>query len=186
MGYIALALPALIGGGAAAYGANKQSEASEAATRAQERIANRQLEMQQPYTEAGTNALGQLEEFSETPYTENPAYQLQSEQLSKAINRALAARGMARSSPALNMLGEQERMLGAQFSGQQLGVTQNLASMGQGGAQASTNILGNLGQSQSRNILSQGDITAGTAGGLGALPMQGMNTYMYGKAAGVF
>jgi hypothetical protein len=157
----------------------------------------------------------QLAAYTQQPLEENPAYQWQLGQAEEAINQAMAARGLHSSRPAINELANQRRALAGQFAqqrynrlGQQYNMLQGtranqfnrlaqLANVGQAGVAQSTqaagqfannmsNIYGQLGQARAQNAMRQGNIAANTIGQISSLPMQGMQTYMYGKSAGVF
>lgn len=90
-----------------------------------------------PYRQAGMGALNELEsadptggagEFMDTLKNfgqnfqfdpNNPAYQLKLEETNKAINQALASRGMWNSRPGLNLLAENERnVLASEYENQ--------------------------------------------------------------------
>lgn len=118
----------------------------------------------------------------------SPMYTWQQEQGERAINRALAARGLYNSSAALNQLSDFNRALGAEESERQYGRLMDLTNIGRGAATQSGaaaantgNALAGLYQAQG-NALAQGQLAAGQARGsmyanLGAMPMNLYNTY---------
>lgn len=124
------------------------------------------------------------------------------------INQELAGRGMTQSTPGMSNLAqgmsrERYNRIGNLYNMAQ-GVRQNrfnrlgqMANIGQGAAAQTSaaagqfgrsmgNIYGQLGQARARNALRRGNMQARMWGQMGSLPMRGMQTYMYGKQAGVF
>lgn len=168
----------------------------------------------------------QMRTQTEQPLEESPYYQWRSDETEEAISQAMAARGMQRSTPAVEMIGDQQRALTGEMTqnrynrlGQMYnmaqGVRQNqfnqlaqLANIGQGGAAQTQQALGQYaqgaggalrsgatgaanamaraGQARAQGIRQQGNIRGNMISQLGAMPMRGLQTYMMGKASGVF
>lgn len=89
-------------------------------------------------------------------YEESPVYKLQQEQMTRNINRALAARGLQQGAAGAAVLGEAERGLSAQEAEKsygrlmdqvQIGLGYQPTSTGATGAAQMANLYGNLGSS---------------------------------------
>jgi hypothetical protein len=107
--------------------ANTQADASDRATAAQQQALDRQLEMQRPFTEAGTTAVNQLsamtqpggtatQDFSYAPfnYQADPGYQFRLDQGLKTMNATAAARGGLMSGAALKAGQQYGQSMGSQ------------------------------------------------------------------------
>jgi len=209
---IIMGIGAAIGLGVGALGgylgSKKQAKASERAATSQSQALMRgqdiqkemwlkALELGKPYRELGYGVLPQLNALATGDITQSPEYQWRLGQGEEAINRAMAARGIQFSSPAINALAKYTGGLTSEMAGNQFNRLTQLANLGQGAtAQAvggagqyggnMANLYGNIGQVQGQNLMNQGNIQANMWGNLGAMPMNAFNTYSLGKMAGVF
>jgi len=156
-----------------------------------------------------------LAQFTGGPLQEDPYYQWRQSEGENAINRAMAARGLQSSRPAINELSDYTRALTGEMTnrrynrlGQQYNMAQGarsnqynrlsqMANLGQGatsqGVQAAgqfgtnmANMYNQMGQAQAQGAMRQGNIQANMWSNLGAMPMNALSTYTTGKAAGVF
>lgn len=90
---------AVLGAAASQSAASKQARAAQAAQDAQERMFNRQVELQEPWRQAGVNALAKLQGMADyTPFgmdqfQQDPGYAFRLSQGQKALERSAAARG---------------------------------------------------------------------------------------------
>jgi hypothetical protein len=194
---------ALISSQAAKKAAGQQAAASQAATDAQERMFERQVELQEPWRKAGEESLNRLTEglkpggefgvrFTDRPFTADPGYAFRLSEGLKALDRTAAARGGLLSGATLK---------GAQQYGQDLASQeyqnafnryyaertnmlqplQSLAGVGQTSANTLTNAAGQFGSQIGSNIIGAGNAAAaGTVGTANAISQgvgQGVNFY---------
>jgi len=194
----AIAGSAVIG----AYGANKaasaQERASREATAAQERMFNRQVELQEPFRQAGVNALPELVEASRyTPFgmeqfQADPGYGFRLKEGLRALENSAAARGGLLSGNTMRGLTRYGQELGSQeftnaFNRYQaeraarLNPLQSLTGMGQTTATNIAGQAGQLGQAMGANIIGAGNARAsgymGTANAISNALGQGLNYY---------
>jgi hypothetical protein len=185
-----------------AYGANRaaraQRDAAEAGAAAQERMFNKQVELQEPWRKVGMNALPELIQASKyTPfnydmYQQDPGVAFRLKTGIDALDRTAAARG--------GLLGGNQ-MRGAVAYGQELGSQeytnafnryqteraarlnplQSLAGMGQTAANTMSNNAMTYGQNVAQNAATMGNIRAssyaGTANAITGGVGQGLNYY---------
>jgi hypothetical protein len=177
----------LLGAGAARSAAGSQERAARESTAAQERMFNRQVELQEPFRTAGVNALPELVAASKyTPFTmeqfqADPGYAFRLREGLKALDRSAAARGGLLSGAQLRGITEYGQEMGSQeftnaFNRYQaerqarLNPLQSLAGMGQTSANTLTGAAGQLGQNIGSNIVAGGVARAsGYMGGANAL-----------------
>jgi hypothetical protein len=194
----AIAGSAVIG----AYGANKaasaQERASREATAAQERMFNRQVELQEPFRQAGVNALPELVEASRyTPFgmeqfQADPGYGFRLKEGLRALEGSAAARGGLLSGNTMRGLTRYGQELGSQeftnaFNRYQaeraarLNPLQSLTGIGQTTATNIAGQAGQLGQAMGANIIGAGNARAsgymGTANAISNALGQGLNYY---------
>jgi hypothetical protein len=190
------------GASAAKEAANTQAQATQAAQDAQERMFNKQLELQEPFRQAGIGALNKLiplsdyTKFGMEQYQADPGYGFRLSEGMKALDRTAAARGGLLSGAALK---------GAQRYGQdlasqeyqnafnryqteraaQLNPLQSLAGVGQTAAGTLTNAYGAFGSQTGQNLQDIGTARAsGYLGGQNALNQalgQAGQMYQYGQ-----
>jgi hypothetical protein len=158
--------PASIQADATADAARIGAGASAAATAAQERMFNKQLELQEPWRKAGETALNKLaplamnyEKFGMNQFTQDPGYAFRLSEGQKALDRSAAARGGLISGSALKAATRYGQDMGSQeytnaFNryqterAAQLQPLQSLAGVGQTAA----NTLGNAAGAYGTNV----------------------------------
>ena len=190
---------AAIAAGATLIGANMQSNSTEDASRAQqqsaqaglaseERMFDKSLELQQPYRDAGYNALSGLQGLSTSEgraqalqgYYGGEEFAAQQQQQESQAMRNAAMTGGVRSGNNQVALASIAPQLGQNYLNNQFNQLTGLANMGMGassqGAQGAMNLGGsmnqsqqNIGQAQAQNYLAQGNIASNTIGTLGGL-----------------
>jgi hypothetical protein len=183
----AIAGSAVIGGIASGQAAREQSKASDRATAAQERMFNKQVELQEPFRQAGVNALPELvaasryTPFSMEQFQQDPGYAFRMREGLKALDRSAAARGGLLSGNQLRGVTQFGQDLASQeytnaFNRYQaeraarLNPLQSLAGMGQTNAATMANQAGQYGQALAQNAINQGNIRASSyMGGANAL-----------------
>tara|TARA_Y100000034_G_scaffold96155_1_gene117004 strand:- start:1134 stop:1766 length:633 start_codon:yes stop_codon:yes gene_type:complete len=180
--------------GAAKSAARAQLQGQREALEAQEKIFERQLEAQRPFREVGEKAVGILSEEISKPIEATEGFRFRQEESERALNRALAARGLFNSGEAVRQsLGLTQRLAGQelgrrdQLLGSALGFgrqaanlgTQTLAGFGDVQSQLSLQRGRVLGQEAQR----RGDIQSSLFSNLSALPIQGLGA---GSQLGLF
>jgi hypothetical protein len=191
--------------GSAVVGAYSSRQASKAQERAaaqgdaaQERMFNRQVELQEPFRQAGVNALPELVEasrytpFSMEQFQQDPGYQFRLREGLKALDRTAAARGGLLSGAQLRGVTRYGQELGTQeytnaFNRYQaeraarLNPLQSLAGMGQSTAATLGQQAGQYGQSMAQGAAQMGNIRASgytnQANALSGALGQGVNYY---------
>jgi len=192
----------LLGASSARSAANTQAQATQAAQDAQERMFNKQVELQEPFRQAGIGALNKLipltdyTKFGMDQFTQDPGYAFRLSEGMKALDRTAAARGGLLSGATLK---------GAQRYGQdlasqeytnafnryqiernaQLNPLQSLAGVGQTATGALTNAAQQFGAQTGQNLQDIGTARAsGYLGGTNALSSaigQAGQLYQYGQ-----
>ena len=194
----AIAGSAIIGGYAANKAAKSQERAAREATAAQERMFNRQVELQEPFRQAGVNALPELIEasrydpFTMDKFTADPGYGFRLKEGLRALESSAAQRGGLLSGNTMRGLTRYGQELGSQeftnaFNRYQaeraarLNPLQSLAGMGQTTAANIAGQAGQLGQAMGANIIGAGNARAsgymGTANAISNALGQGLNYY---------
>ena len=194
----AIAGSAVIG----AYSSNKASKAQQQAQReasaAEERMFNRQVELQEPFRQAGVNALPELVEASRyTPFgmeqfQQDPGYGFRLKEGLRALESSAAARGGLLSGNAMRGITRYGQELGSQEFGNafnryqaerqaRLGPLQSLTGMGQSTAATLGTQAGQYGQQMAQGAAAMGNIRASgymnTANALTGALGQGLNYY---------
>jgi hypothetical protein len=153
--------------------------ASAAASAAQERMFNRQVELQEPWRKAGEQALNKLipltdyTKFGMNQFQADPGYAFRLSEGQKALERSAAARGGLISGSALKAATRYGQDMGSQeyqnaFNryqterAAQLNPLQSLAGVGQTATNALTNAAGTYGTNMGNLALGAG-ATAGNA-----------------------
>jgi len=204
MGWMAAATigAGLLGARSARKAADVQAQATQSAQDAQERMFERQVELQEPFRQAGIGALNKLiplsdyTKFGMDQFTQDPGYGFRLSEGMKALDRTAAARGGLLSGATLK---------GAQRYGQdlasqeyqnafnryqteraaQLNPLQSLAGVGQTAAGTLTNAYGAYGAQMGQNLQDIGSARAsGYLGGQNALSQaigQAGQLYQYGQ-----
>lgn len=199
-GWVAAAVvgSSLIGASSAKSAANTQAGATRDATAAQERMFERQVELQEPWRTAGEKALNQLstgiepggeftKNFSMADYTADPGYAFRLNEGIKALDRSAASRGGLLSGAQLKGITDYGQNAASQeyqnaFNRYQINRAnrlqplQSLAGVGQTATNTLTGAAGQLGQNIGNNLISAGNARAsGYIGGANAIS-GGLNT----------
>ena len=168
---------ALIGGIASSRAAKEQARATDRATAAQERMFNRQIELQEPFRQAGVNALPELvaasryTPFSMEQFQQDPGYAFRMREGLKALDRSAAARGGLLSGNQLRGVTQFGQDLASQeytnaFNRYQaersarLNPLQSLTGMGQTATNTLSNEAGQYGQNMAANAAQMGNLRA--------------------------
>lgn len=174
---------------------NAASQAADAQTQAAQAANNTQLEMfyqnradQEPWRQAGQNALTRLGGMYRLPgyeaydFTADPGYQFRLDEGEKAINRSAGARGLLQSGRTVKDLIRFNQGMASQEYGNVTNRLAALSGVGQTSAQAMGNQATLTGQSIGNNILGAGNARAsgyvGGANALGAGISNAGNIYM--------
>lgn len=194
----AIAGGAVIGGIASKQSAREQSKAIDRGTASQERIFNRQVELQEPFRQVGVNALPELVEASKyKPFTYedfivDPGYRFRLQEGLRALDRTAAARGGLLSGAQLRGVTRFGQELASQEFGNafnrynigfqnRLNPLQSLTGMGQTTTNTLANQAGQHGQSLAQNAATMGNIRASgymnAANALTGALGQGVNYY---------
>lgn len=191
----AIAGSAVIGGYASSRAAKTQAQAADRATEAQERMFNRQVELQEPFRQAGVNALPELIEasrytpFSMEQFQQDPGYAFRMREGLKALDRSAAARGGLLSGNQLRGVTQFGQDLASQeytnaFNRYQaeraarLNPLQSLTGMGQSTAANVAGQAGQLGQSMAGNIIGAGNARASGYMGMANALTGGLGQYL--------
>lgn len=189
---------ALIGAYASNQAANKQLQGQREANAAQERMFNRQVELQEPFRQAGVNALPELVAASRyTPFgmeqfQADPGYGFRLREGLRALDQSAAARGGLLSGNQLRGVTQFGQELGSQeytnaFNRYQaeraarLNPLQSLVGVGQTNAANIASQAGTYGQSMAQNAANMANIRASgymnTANALTGALGTGVNYY---------
>lgn len=189
---------ALIGGAASGKAARAQERAAAEGAAAQERMFNKQVELQEPFRQAGVNALPELiaasryTPFGMEQFQADPGYQFRLREGLRALDQSAAARGGLLSGAQLRGVTRFGQELGSQeftnaFNRYQaeraarLNPLQSLAGMGQTTAATLGQQAGQYGQNLAQNAATMGNIRASgyvnTANALTGALGQGLNYY---------
>ncbi|NBX70991.1 MAG: DNA transfer protein p32 [Actinobacteria bacterium] len=155
---------ALIGGYASNRAASTQAQAAQQGIDAQERMFNRQVELQEPFRKAGEEALNKLiplasnyTPFGTSQFQQDPGYAFRLSEGIKALDRSAASRGGLLSGATLKGAQRYGQDLGSQeyqnaFNryqierNAQLNPLQSLAGVGQTATNTLTGAAGQMGQ----------------------------------------
>jgi len=189
---------ALLGGAASSKAAKAQTQAQREGDAAQERMFNRQVELQEPFRQAGVNALPELVEASRyTPFgmeqfQQDPGYGFRLKEGLRALESSAAARGGLLSGNQMRGVTRFGQELGSQeytnaFNRYQaeraarLNPLQSLAGMGQSNAATMAQQAGQYGQNLAQGAATMGNIRASgytnQANALTGALGQGLNYY---------
>jgi len=189
---------ALIGSAASSKASKAQVQAQREGDAAQERMFNRQVELQEPFRRAGVNALPELVEASRyTPFgmeqfQQDPGYGFRLKEGLRALESSAAARGGLMSGNQMRGVTRFGQELGSQeytnaFNRYQaeraarLNPLQSLAGMGQSNAATMAQQAGQYGQNLAQGAATMGNIRASgytnTANALTGALGQGLNYY---------
>jgi hypothetical protein len=193
----------LLGARSASKAADVQAQATQAAQDAQERMFERQVQLQEPFRKAGEEALNKLlplsmnyTPFGMDQYTQDPGRALRLSEGMKALDRTAAARGGLLSGATLKgALRFGQDLASQEFQNAfnraqiernaQLNPLQSLAGVGQTAAGTLTNTYGAYGAQMGQNLQDIGSARAsGYLGGQNALSQalgQAGQLYQYGQ-----
>lgn len=171
MPWMALAIggSALIGANAASKAAKTQAASADRATELQREMFNKQIELQQPFQEAGVNALAKMQKGVVSDYMD-PSYQFRLGEGMKALERQAAARGGLISGGALKAA----QRYGQDYASQEFGNAYNrlaaMAGIGQTATGAMGNAAGAFGTNAGSNYMGAANARAsGYVGGANAI-----------------
>lgn len=194
----ALVGSAAIGSAASSSASRAQAQAQREGTAAQERMFNRQVQLQEPFRQVGVNALPELvaasryEPFTMEKFQADPGYAFRLKEGLRALESSAAARGGLLSGNQMRGVTQFGQELGSQeftnaFNRYQaeraarLNPLQSLTGMGQTTAQNLAGQAGQFGQAQAANAAAMGNIRASgymnTANALTGALGQGVNYY---------
>jgi len=192
----------LLGASSARSAANTQAQATQAAQDAQERMFNKQVELQEPFRQAGIGALNKLiplsdyTKFGQEQFQQDPGYAFRLSEGMKALDRTAAARGGLLSGATLKGASRYGQDLASQeyqnaFNryqierNAQLNPLQSLAGVGQTATNTLTGAAGAYGAQTGQNLQDIGTARAsGYLGGQNALSSalgQAGQLYQYGQ-----
>lgn len=191
----AIAGSAIVGGIASSNAARTQARAADRATEAQERMFNRQVELQEPFRQAGVNALPDLiaasryTPFSLEEFQKDPGYQFRLKEGMRALENRAGAEGTRISGNQLRGLVRYNQELAAQdwmnsFNRYQaeraarLNPLQSLTGMGQTTAANIAGQAGQLGQNIGANIIGAGNARASGYMGVANALSGGLGQYL--------
>lgn len=179
MPWMALAIggSALLGASASKSAANTQAASADRSIDLQREMFNKQLELQQPFQEAGVNALNRMRS-GDVMGMMDPSYQFRLGEGLKALDRQAAARGGLISGGALKAA----QRYGQEFASNEFGNAYNrlasMAGLGQTATGAQSSAAGQFGANAGNLITGAGAARAsGYVGGANALT-GGLNQYM--------
>lgn len=185
----------LLGADASGDAADAQLQGSRESTAAQERMFNKQVELQEPWRKAGETALNKLipltdyKKFGMSEFTQDPGYAFRLSEGSKALDRQAAARGGLISGSALKAATRYGQDMGSQeytnaFNryqterAAQLQPLQSLAGVGQTSANTLSNAAANFGAAEGANAINAGNARASAyVGGANAVT-GGLSQYL--------
>jgi len=193
---------AVMGSRSASKAADVQAQATQSAQDAQERMFNKQVELQEPFRQAGVGALNKLvslsdyTKFGQDQFQQDPGYAFRLSEGMKALDRTAAARGGLLSGAALKGATRYGQEMGSQeyqnaFNryqaerAAQLNPLQSLAGVGQTSANTLTGAAGAFGAQTGQNLQDVASARAsGYLGGANALSSalgQGGQMYQYNQ-----
>lgn len=201
-----IAAATLVSGYMGSKSANKaadvQAQATQSAQDAQERMFERQVELQEPWRKAGETALNKLipltdyTKFGTEQFQQDPGYAFRLSEGMKALDRTAAARGGLLSGATLkgaqrygqDMASQEYQNAFNRYQAEraaQLQPLQSLAGIGQTSANTLTNAAGAFGAQTGQNLQDVGSARAsGYLGGANALSSaleRGGQMYQYGQ-----
>jgi len=186
----------VMGANASENAAEAQLQGSRESTAAQERMFDKQVELQAPWRQAGETALNKLtplalnyEKFGMDKFTADPGYAFRLSEGQKALDRSAAARGGLISGSALKAATRYGQDMGSQeytnaFNryqterAAQLQPLQSLAGVGQTSANTLTNAAGAMGAAEAANAIGAGNARASSYVGQANAMSGGLNSYL--------
>jgi hypothetical protein len=174
---LAIGGSALLGASASKSAANTQAASADRSIDLQREMFNKQLELQQPFQEAGVNALNRMRS-GDVMGMMDPSYQFRLGEGIKALDRQAAARGGLISGGALKAA----QRYGQEFASNEFGNAYNrlasMAGLGQTATGAQSTAAGQFGANAGNLMTGAGAARAsGYVGGANALT-SGLGQYM--------
>jgi hypothetical protein len=174
---LAIGGSALLGASASKSAANTQAAAADRAGELQERMFNKQVELQEPWRQAGINALNRMQS-GDVMGMMDPSYRFRLGEGMKALERTASARGGLISGGALKAA----QRYGQEFASNEFGNAYNRLAGLAGVGQTATGAMGNAASQFGTNAgnLMTGSAAArasGYVGGANALT-SGLGQYM--------
>jgi len=168
---------AVISSAASSKASKSQERANRESIASQERMFDKQVELQEPFRKVGVNALPDLVEaskydpFTTAKFKADPGYAFRLEEGLKALDRSAASRGGLLSGATLKGAQRYGQDLGSQeytnaFNRYQiernarLNPLQSLAGMSQSATNTLTGAAGQFGQNMAESAMTQGNIRA--------------------------
>jgi hypothetical protein len=185
----------IISSSASRSASKAQERGQREATAAQERMFERQVELQEPFRKVGVNALPDLvkaskyDPFTMAKFKADPGYAFRLEEGLKALDRSAASRGGLLSGATLKGIQRYGQDLGSQeytnaFNRYQaerqarLNPLQSLAGMAQTSANTLTNAAGQYGQNLAEGATAMGNIRASSYTNQANALTGGLSNYM--------
>ena len=165
---------ASLGGGvdasnAASKAANMQAQSADQATQLQREMFNKQVELQQPWQQAGVNALNKMQS-GDVMGMMDPSYSFRLAEGQKALDRQAAARGGLISGGALKAAQRYGQDVASTEFGNAYNRLAGLAGIGQTSTNNMGNAAGNFGTMAGNNMMAGANARAsGYVGGANAL-----------------
>jgi hypothetical protein len=174
---LAIGGSALLGANASSKAASTQAASADRSIDLQREMFNKQLELQQPFQEAGVNALNRMQS-GDVMGMMDPSYKFRFGEGMKALDRQAAARGGLISGGALKAA----QRYGQEFASNEFGNAYNrlasMAGLGQTATGAQSNAAGQFGANAGNLMTGAGAARAsGYVGGANALT-SGLGQYM--------
>lgn len=191
----AIAGSAVVGAVSSNRAAKLQARSAAESTAAQERMFNRQVELQEPFRQAGVNALPELiaasryEPFTMAKFQADPGYGFRLKEGLRALENSALARGMGQSGATLRGTTRFGQELASDeftnaFNRYQaeraarLNPLQSLTGMGQSVASTIAGQAGQLGQNIGANIIGAGNARASGYMGVANALTGGLGQYL--------
>lgn len=192
----AMLVSSYMGSQAAGDAAEAQLQGSRESTAAQERMFDKQNELQKPWREAGEQALNKLtplalnyQKFGMDQFQQDPGYAFRFSEGQKALDRQAAARGGLISGSALKAATRYGQDMGSQeytnaFNryqterAAQLQPLQSLAGVGQTSANTMSQAASNFGAAEGANAINAGNARASGYVGQANAMSQGLSQYL--------
>lgn len=178
----------VIGSNASGKASDAQVQAAQVGAASQERMFDKSLELQQPYRQAGYDAIQGLQGLNNPAqraqtlgnYYASDEYRMMEDQAQQSTLRSASATGNMRGGAGAAAIGTIAPQLGMNFLNNQQNQFTGLANMGMGAASQGANAASNLGtnlsnlhlatgDARAQNYLTQGNIWGNAVGSLGGI-----------------
>lgn len=162
-------LGSLLSGGAQILSAGQNEGDLEEMRRMMEAQAARAESQYAPFSQAGQQALAQMQAPSMEALQSDPGYQFRLQQGQQALERSLAAQGLGQSGAALKAAQEYGQGLAGQTYDNFFNRQAQMANIGMSAASGLGNIYSGLGNAQAAELMAQMENRNRLYGGLGSL-----------------